>query len=94
MLKSAAYILLVSDPRVASLEARADRILGHLLQAYSEQGSISLYPEPFRRKFKAAKEEHARTRIACDFISGMTDEYAERVYSRIFSGTRAALTDY
>lgn len=94
MLKSASYVLLVSDPRVASLEARADRVLEALFGVYSQESAEALYPEPFRSRFKALHDNHTRARTACDFISGMTDDYAERVYSRIFSGNRAALTDY
>lgn len=94
MLKSAAYVLLVSDPRVASLEARADRVLEALFGVYSQESAEALYPEPFRSRFKVLHDNHSRARTACDFISGMTDDYAERVYSRIFSGNRAALTDY
>jgi len=99
MLKSAAYILLVSDPRVASLEARADHILRFLFRLYTgEEGSgasaLSLYPEPFRTRFREEADPAGRARVACDFICGMTDEYAERVYSRVFSASRAALADY
>ncbi len=94
MLKSAAYVLLVNDPRVASLEARADRVIEALFRIYSNEESVALFPEPYRGRFQKAHDVNARARIACDFIAGMTDDYAERVYSRIFSGTRAALTDY
>jgi dGTPase len=94
LLKSAAYVLLINDPRVASLEARADRVIEALFGIYAAEGAEPLYPEPFRTRFRAAREVHSRARVAADFISGMTDDYAERVYSRIFSGNRAALTDY
>jgi dGTPase len=94
LLKSAAFILLINDPRVASLEARADRVLEALFGIYSADSAEALYPEPFRTRFREAREVHSRARVAADFISGMTDDYAERVYSRIFSGNRAALTDY
>jgi len=93
-LKSAAFVLLVSDPRVASLEARADHILRALFQLYTNPQSLSLYPEPFRTRFRHQADDPSRARVACDFIAGMTDEYAERVYSRVFSASRAALADY
>jgi len=94
MLKSAAFVLLVSDPRVASLEARADRVIASLFDLYRDPTSTTLYPEPFRSRFRTLRDNHSRARVACAFIAGMGDDYAERVYSRVFSGNRAALTDY
>lgn len=94
MLKSAAYVLLVNNPRVASLEARAERVLPELFGLYRSSKATALYPEPFRTEFEALTKDDDRARLACDFIAGMTDDYAERVHSRVFSGARAALADY
>jgi len=94
MLKSAAFVLLVNDPRVASLEARAEIVLPALLDQYRAAKAAPLYPEPYRTRFRQQTLDDDRARVACDFIAGMTDDYAERVYSRIFSGTRSALADY
>ncbi len=94
VLKSLAYDLLIDDPRVASLEARAERILTDLFEFYRKSKALKVYPEIYRTWFDAASNETERARVACDFIAGMTDEYAERVYARIFIPIRAALGDY
>ena len=52
-----------------------------------------MYPDDFSERFRDAGEE-LRHRIACDFITGMTDQYAERTWQRLFSGSRVALLDY
>ncbi len=94
VLKSLAFELLIDDPRVASLEARAGRILTELFALYREPQSLKLYTEEFRDYFGTAATDAERARVACDFIAGMTDEYAGRVYARVFMPVRAALGDY
>jgi dGTPase len=94
ILKSLSYELLIDDHRVATLESRSEKILRELFEKYREADSDRLYPEPFRGWFREATTDEARARVACDFIAGMTDEYAERAYARIFSPVRAALGDY
>lgn len=94
VLKSMAFELLIDDPRVASLEARAERILTDLFELYRKPEALRIFPEGFRDWFKNAGDDQQRARVTCDFISGMTDEYAEKVYARIFTPGRAALGDY
>ena len=94
VLKALSYQLTIDDSRVASLEARAERILTDLFTFFREPSSRSSYPEIYRQAFSAADDDAKRARVACDFISGMTDEQAERVYSRMFTPVRSALADY
>jgi dGTPase len=56
--------------------------------------ALTTFPEPFRTDFRMAADRQGQARIACDFIAGMTDEYAERVYARLFTGDRVAIGDY
>jgi dGTPase len=94
VLKSLAFELLVDDPRVATLEVRAKKILSELFEVYVDGKAAKFYPQPFRTEFEKAESPHHQARIACDFISGMTDEYAERVYTRMLTPVRMALGDY
>ena len=94
ILKSLAYELMIDDHRVASLEARAECILSDLFDFYRKPKAASVYPEDFRGMFQRAGTDRQRARVACDFIAGMTDDYAERVYARLFTPLRVALSDY
>lgn len=108
ILKSLSYCLLISDHRVASMEARARHLLTSLFYFYAGidrndpgesnarliNDALTTYPEPFRTEFRKADGKEERARVACDFIAGMTDEYAERVFARLFTGERVALGDY
>ena len=89
-LKALNFRLLVVNDRVATMDARARRILEDLFEAFTDKRAVPLYPEDFRPSFDDGSEER-RARIACDYISGMTDSYAERMHLRLFSGNRVAL---
>jgi dGTPase len=41
-------------------------------------------PGRWGRAFNAAPDARAAARIVCDFVSGMTDPYAEQEHARMF----------
>jgi dGTPase len=79
------FRLIVEDARVATLENKAERIVQSLFQVFSnlEDRTAFLFPEDFREQWERS-DEAGKIRIACDYIAGMTDDYAERIYARLF----------
>ncbi len=73
ILKAIAEELVFRHPRVAAVQPRASRIVGGLFEAL--EAKPELIPEDYRASDPA--------RAACDYISGMTDDYAERVYKSL-----------
>jgi dGTPase len=73
-LKAIAEALLFSDPRVAAVQPRAERIVGGLFEAVT--GRPELLPE-----FSGGDARRA----ACDYIAGLTDDEAERLYGDLVS---------
>jgi dGTPase len=43
-----------------------------------------LLPSSFQLLWKEAKSDLQQKRIICDFIAGMTDQYANRFFERLF----------
>lgn len=84
-LKNIMFRLMVEDARVATLENKAERIIKGLFEVFSglEPRTAFLFPEDFRDIWEAA-HDLGKLRIACDYIAGMTDDYAERVYARLY----------
>jgi dGTPase len=74
------------------MDERSRRILTDLFGVFSrdDPSPVQLYPEDFRNSFAAGQ----RDRAACDYISGMTDGYAERLHQRLFTGLRVALREF
>ncbi len=94
VLKQLNYALLIDDARVQTLEARAEKILKDLHRFFGRESAARAYPEDLRLEFQSAKNDKERARVACDFIAGMTDQYAERMHQRLFTASRSALFDY
>lgn len=91
-LKAMNFRLLIEDDRVQTMDERSRRILTDLFKVFSREkpSPVQLYPEDFRPSFAAGLRERA----ACDYISGMTDGYAERLHQRLFTGLRVALREF
>lgn len=85
LLKKMMFRLIVEDARVATLENKAERMVRELFELFSNQNhdTAFLYPEDFRELWEAS-DERGKLRTACDYIAGMTDDYAEKLYARLF----------
>jgi len=68
---------------VQSLEYRGRYMVAQLFEALSSSPE-SLLPTQFAESVKAANSKQQRNRIVCDYIAGMTDHYATRIYQRLF----------
>ena len=86
ILKSLVWELIITDERVATLRRKAENIVGKLFDEFTNWDSektLHMYPDDFRERLSNASYEQ-KFRIACDYIAGMTDMYAIRIYSRLF----------
>jgi dGTPase len=96
-LKHLVWELIIDDERVATLARRARIIVTTLFDEFTkfEDGSRTreMYPLDFRERLDKAEENETKTRIACDFIAGMTDSYATRLYSRLNGGESRSLME-
>jgi dGTPase len=84
-LKNIMFGLIVEDVRIATLENKATRIIRGLFDIFSDlnERTAFLFPEDFRDIWLEA-DNLGKIRTACDYIAGMTDDYAERVYARLY----------
>jgi dGTPase len=79
-LKGLAFELVVQRAEVQQLERRGQRIVEGLFKEFIE-APRRLIPEA---SWKDLGDEDASERRVCDYIAGMTDPYAERIYQRLF----------
>jgi len=82
-LKSLVVANVIKIPEVQTLEFRGQQIVMQIFQALASDPERLLKPE-YVERWRIADTEHARHRVICDFIAGMTDEYATRMYERLF----------
>lgn len=68
---------------VKTFEYRGQRILLALINAFSAS-PLTLMTPSYAEMYESAKSVAAKKRIICDYIAGMTDDYAIRMYERLF----------
>ncbi|HSY35620.1 MAG TPA: dNTP triphosphohydrolase [Acidobacteriaceae bacterium] len=80
LLKTIAFNLVFSDPRVKTLEAKGAKVIRELFEVFVQD--TKLLPLDWQEMIQA-KKYGSKERLICDFIAGMTDKYAYAYYSRL-----------
>lgn len=83
--KTFVYEQLIRDPKMQQIEFRGQNLLIDLFQAF-ESAPLRLLPKSTQLDWLKAGEESQQYRILCDYLSGMTDEYAMKTHQRLFNG--------
>jgi len=96
IIKKLVWEYVINDEKLATLEKKGTRIVSELFNIFTENGidenTLKLYPGDFRERIKSA-DRFERVRLACDYISGMTDSFAMKVYSRLMLPYSGSLFD-
>ena len=64
-------------PVIAQARSYARKEIGFLFEKYVK------YPELMPKRFRSRLDETAIERVACDYISGMTDRYCKDIYRKV-----------
>lgn len=81
-LKGLVISKIIKIPQVQTLEYRGQQLVIKLFKALASDPE-RLLKENFAKKYKLAPKGQ-ESRVICDYIAGMTDEYATRMYERLF----------
>ncbi|MEH7745338.1 dNTP triphosphohydrolase [Neobacillus drentensis] len=86
ILKKLAWVTLVEDIRVQRLQKRGEVIIKGLLEAFKVQDdAMKIMPREWVNKWETMKKHDISwERFAVDYISGMTDAYADKLYGELF----------
>ena len=90
-LKRSVYDLVINGPAVQSLEYRGGIIIRKMFDAFLE--SPELLSGKHGHLLREADSDEKRIRTLADFISGMTDTFAERIYNRLFQPGSGSVFD-
>jgi len=74
---------IINLPEVQTLEYRGQQIVMQLFEAISSDPK-RLLKRKFLPPYEEAKTYEGSMRIISDYVAGMTDEYATRLYERLF----------
>ncbi|MBQ4833173.1 deoxyguanosinetriphosphate triphosphohydrolase family protein [Pseudoalteromonas sp. MMG010] len=84
VLKTFVYQRLIRDPQMQQIEFKGQNLLIDLFSAFASD-PLRLLPETTQAMYIEAEKKHQGMRIICDYLSGMSDEYAYKTYQRLFS---------
>ncbi len=92
--------LVFRSPQVCQLEYKGGHMLKRLYKALSthyldgNQPPLSLLSQDFEAEMLRAGDDSAlRARIICDYLAGMTDGFAIRIYKRLFDPDFGSIVD-
>ncbi|RUO27440.1 anti-phage deoxyguanosine triphosphatase [Aliidiomarina sanyensis] len=86
-LKAVVFKHVIHQPAIQQLRYRSQNMLMQLFDAFHAEPT-RLLPKNTQTRWQEAFDrggQAAADRVLCDYISGMTDDYAERMYHRLFA---------
>ncbi len=97
--KKIAVDLVFSSPPLHQMEFKADEMISRLFKLYESnyingKSNLKLLPDFTHNLIKNEDDINQKARLICDYISGMTDSYAMRIYKRLFDPNFSSLIDF
>ncbi len=92
LFKSFVYNYVIRKPELQLLEYKGQQIVMELFEAFSSEPE-RLLPTNTAKRWIDADTDESKHRVLSDYISGMTDEYATRLYNHLFLPKSNSVTD-
>jgi len=92
LLKQFVFKNVITIPEVKGMEYKGQLIVMTLFEAL-EANADRLLPANTLAKFNRAKDERAKKRVICDYIAGMTNTYASKLYEKFFLPKQGSVFD-
>lgn len=83
LFKKYVFNRVILKPDIQLLEYKGQQIVMELFEAFSSD-PLRLLPDNTRQRYIKACEQNNGQRVIADYISGMTDGFASRLYSNLF----------
>lgn len=74
----------IKQPEIQRLEYRGQQMIMDIFEALSSDPKRFL-PQNTRERWQQATSDRQQQRVICDYIAGMTDKYAARMYKELFN---------
>ena len=74
---------IIKQQAVQTLEYRGRYMVSRLFDAI-ESDPLTLMPDSFRELHQKADTPEGKRRVICDYVAGMTDNYATKMFERLF----------
>jgi dGTPase len=99
LFKKIAIELVFESSQLHQMEYKGNMMLEGMFRSLEENyivdiGDTKLLPDFTNNLIRREKEKQSRSRIVCDYISGMTDSFAMITYKRLFDPDFSSIKDY
>lgn len=89
VLKSFAWVTMIRDLRVRRLQKRSEWIIKRLWDAFLDPvASTAIIPSDWLQRYEADQKRSATDldvgHMVIDYIAGMTDAFAEKIYNELY----------
>ena len=85
LIKKLEWKFVIESPQVRTLEEKGRHIIRCLFRKYMQRDKgEQLLPNDWRELLQGDYTKDDKARVVCDYISGMTDYYAQRTYAKLF----------
>jgi dGTPase len=92
ILKKLAWVTMIKDFRVQRLQKRSEIMLQRLWESFIHYDTGRLIiPTDWLESYEQHKDKWPWERLVADYISGMTDAYAEKVYTELFASRSGSI---
>ncbi len=86
------HSIVIKDENVQLLEFKGQKVVCELFEVY-QSDPMRFLPKSFKKSYEIKTSDADRNRVICDYIAGMTDEYATKAHERIFSVRKGSVFD-
>ncbi len=92
ILKKLAWVTLLQDFRVQRLHKRSEVMIGRLWDSFKdEENGRYIIPPDWLENYERQRSRWTWPRLVSDYLSGMTDAYAEKVYGEFFASRSGSI---
>lgn len=92
ILKKLAWVTMINDLRVQRLQKRSEKIINGLWDSFINDKDGKIIPKDWMEKFSESPD-WGWERFVLDYIAGMTDTFAEKIYGELFSINTRSIYD-
>ena len=85
VLKTFVYRRLIREPKMQQIEFSGQTLLIDLFEVFASD-PMRLLPYTTQALYQQAQGETEQMRVLADYLGGMSDEYARKAHSRLFTG--------
>lgn len=92
LFKTFVFKRVIQRPEIQILEYKGQQIVMELFEAFASDPE-RLLPENTRKRWQQAEEHNNGHRVISDYISGMTDGFASKLYNNLFLPKAGGIND-